>query len=90
LAIVRHGDAPLRHAARRVLFCNGGEGFGGFLIPKGVEHGDGAIELGLNGRVAGGGEFYVAESFRLDRGVFVLERGGRRKRQRCEERCDAC
>lgn len=56
LAIVRHRYAPFRHAAGRVLLGDSGKGFGGFLIPEGMKHCYGAIEIGLNGGEAGGAE----------------------------------
>ena len=45
-----HGDAPLGHGTRRILFGYGSENPSGFLIEERVQQGDAAVEFGLHRR----------------------------------------
>jgi len=81
LMVVRHRHAPLRHTAGRVLPGDAGKGFGGLLVPEGVQQSHRAIELRLERGVAGNRELDLAEFFRLTGAVFVLGQGGYRQYQ---------
>src|SRR5712692_5054742 len=63
--VVRHSHAPISHAAGRIFFRHAGKRLASLLVPEGMEHGDGAVELRPNCCVAGNGKIYLAEFFRL-------------------------
>ena len=55
------GDSPIRHRTRRLTVGDGAKRLFGFRIEERVQHGDGAIELGLRRRAARGLEVNAAE-----------------------------
>ena len=79
--VVGHGYSPGGHAAEGICFRYSGESRGRFSIPERMEHGHGAIELRLHGGLARSLKIHFAQLFWFAGGVFMLRRGGNRRRQ---------
>src|ERR1035437_7097721 len=70
--VVRHGNSPVRHAARGIFLRYSSEGIAGFLVPKRMEHRHRGAELRLNRCFAGNGETHLAEFARVACGMLML------------------